>query len=181
MTGGARQAASVQSAAALRHSPARRGVFLAALVACAMALGWLPFTICPFANLFGQPCPGCGMTRAILALLRFDLSASSEYHPMAPWIAPLALVFLFDTCWRYVFGRPLRIAQGLLRPFTTNSNYFWTAAAVGLLAVWISRWFGSFGGPVPIHPLPGAPALLSVESSERDRSLSASSQVHTPL
>lgn len=37
---------------------------------------------------FHIPCPGCGMTRAWLSLLRGDLSAAFLYHPLF-WTAPL--------------------------------------------------------------------------------------------
>ena len=37
---------------------------------------------CPFLYLFGVPCPTCGMTRAFIALLRFDVKASISYNPM---------------------------------------------------------------------------------------------------
>ena len=51
------------------------------------------------------PCPGCGMTRAVLAALRLDLAAAFGYHAMF-WSMPvLFLYFLFDQglfrnkCW----------------------------------------------------------------------------------
>lgn len=42
------------------------------------------------------PCPGCGMTRAILAALHFDLAAAFRHHFMF-WTMPLLYIyFLFD-------------------------------------------------------------------------------------
>ena len=38
---------------------------------------------CPFAELTGLPCPGCGLTRATLALGTGDWHASLRYHPFA--------------------------------------------------------------------------------------------------
>lgn len=51
---------------------------------------------CPIRWLTGIPCPGCGMTRALYALLRLDFSGAFYCHPM---IYPL-LVFV---PW-YFFG-----------------------------------------------------------------------------
>ena len=45
---------------------------------------------CPIRWLTGIPCPGCGMTRALCALLKLDFSGAFYFHPM---IYPL-LVFV---------------------------------------------------------------------------------------
>lgn len=37
---------------------------------------------CPFYRLTGLQCPGCGNSRAALALLRLDLPAAFGYNPM---------------------------------------------------------------------------------------------------
>lgn len=39
---------------------------------------------CPMKTLFHIDCPGCGMTRAMLALLRFDMKAAFELHCLFP-------------------------------------------------------------------------------------------------
>ena len=41
---------------------------------------------CLFRKLTGVPCPGCGMTRAHLAVLRLDFRAAFYYHPL--WMLP---------------------------------------------------------------------------------------------
>lgn len=46
---------------------------------------------CPFRLLFGIPCPGCGMTRAFLCLLRLDIRGAFHYHPLFPLVLLLAL------------------------------------------------------------------------------------------
>lgn len=52
--------------------------------------------LCLFRHFLGITCPGCGMTRAVLAALRFDFAAAFAYHPMF-WSMPLlGAYFLFD-------------------------------------------------------------------------------------
>ncbi len=63
-----------------------------AVVAAWRLLGWP----CVFTAVLGIPCPGCGMTRALLAALRLDLAAAFSLHPMF-WSLPiLYLYFLSD-------------------------------------------------------------------------------------
>lgn len=48
---------------------------------------------CVFQWLFGVPCPGCGMTRAWLSVLRGQLTAAFAYHPLF-WTVPLLYGYL---------------------------------------------------------------------------------------
>ncbi len=52
------------------------------------------FYRCPIKLITGKDCPGCGMTRAIIAALRFDFSAAFSYHPLF-WLIESELIFLF--------------------------------------------------------------------------------------
>lgn len=45
---------------------------------------------CPVRHLIGIPCPGCGMTRACLAVCRLDFAEAFRMHPL--W--PLVLILL---------------------------------------------------------------------------------------
>lgn len=51
-------------------------------------------TICLIHNLFGEDCPGCGMTRALFSLLHLDFSAAWSCNPISFVVAPL-LLFLY--------------------------------------------------------------------------------------
>lgn len=51
---------------------------------------------CVIRSITGLPCPGCGLSRAWLAMLRLDLLSAFRYHPMF-WSIPIfMLYFLFD-------------------------------------------------------------------------------------
>ena len=51
---------------------------------------------CPFDMLFKFPCPGCGMTRAWVSVLNFNIEKAYFCHKMF-WSLPLLFAgFLFD-------------------------------------------------------------------------------------
>ena len=54
------------------------------------------FMGCPIKNMFGIPCAGCGMTRAIISALQLDFVSALQFHPLF-FLAPLVITyFLFD-------------------------------------------------------------------------------------
>lgn len=57
---------------------------------------------CPSLLLTGFPCPGCGMTRAVLCLLRGEFQRSFLLNPSAGLWTYWVFCFLFE---RYVRGR----------------------------------------------------------------------------
>lgn len=48
---------------------------------------------CPIRLLTGISCPGCGMTRALFALLRLDFSLALEMHPLVFLLPAAVLVY----------------------------------------------------------------------------------------
>jgi hypothetical protein len=51
---------------------------------------------CPFVGLLHIQCAGCGMTRAYLSLLHFDIKQAFMFNPMF-WSVPILYVlYLFD-------------------------------------------------------------------------------------
>lgn len=63
------------------------------------------YSTCPVVMLTGFPCPGCGLTRAGMALLHFRFAEAFHIHPMIYPIAVLVLIFL--VC-RYFLQKPTR-------------------------------------------------------------------------
>jgi len=71
-------------------------LFTCALLALCLALYWALQLPCPMLRFAGIPCPGCGMSRAYLRLLRLDVRGAFEMHSMF-WAIPLLLAYyLFD-------------------------------------------------------------------------------------
>ncbi len=71
-------------------------LIITAIYLLAAALLYLSGIGCVFRFFLGISCPGCGMTRALLAALRFDFVSAWNYHPMF-WSVPIIyLYFLFE-------------------------------------------------------------------------------------
>ena len=146
---------------ALRPAPVARrwsslGILLGAgaLVAVTTMVPW--GGECGFRFVLGAPCPGCGMTRAMAALLRGDLPASLRWHPLALPLALAAAGALALALNEGITGRPTfrRAADRWGLPATV-------ACFVLLAAVWAARvvlhpaW-----SPDPIRPGSLAARLL---------------------
>lgn len=117
-----------------------------------MWLGQLQVSICPFANVTGHPCPGCGLTRAMLALLSLDFGEALRLHPLSPLLGPLLAWFLVPGMWRFVVGvappPPVQSASTRRR-----EAFVFGAIVLSMLLVWGLRFLGYLGGPVEVHPL----------------------------
>lgn len=61
------------------------------LLAVVFVLILLLFYHCPFHMLFGVPCPGCGMTRALITALKGDFVSAFLYHPLWPLLLPVGI------------------------------------------------------------------------------------------
>jgi hypothetical protein len=118
---------------------------LFALLVAFLYQGALP---CWFARLTHHPCPACGSTRAVVCLLHGDLAGMLRYNPLGPVAAvvvgvaavhALALVF--------VDGDFRRVGEG---PFGRAVKRALLVVLALEIALWITRFFGAFGGPVPV-------------------------------
>lgn len=84
---------------------------LLAALAVLAAVSLLGHGMCPSRELLGLPCPGCGLTRSILLMLRGRFAESWQLQPFGyAWLA-LAAAFVLD---RYVFETRQRFWTGLL-------------------------------------------------------------------
>ena len=104
------------------------------LIAVAVALVSL-MGGCPIRRFWGISCPGCGMTRAWIALLHFDVNTAFIYHPLF-FLPPVALIIF------------------LLRK-KLNKKLYYTLFAIILTAfiiVYIYRLFNCHNGIVVFEP-----------------------------
>lgn len=63
---------------------------------------------CPILYVTGIPCLGCGMSRALLCLLRLDFAGAIHYHPMS-----VLLPFLCGM-WLYCFDKHNKAGQNIV-------------------------------------------------------------------
>lgn len=97
------------------------------LIAAVVAVFYVFQIPCLFKSAFGIICPGCGMTRAYLCLLKLDLVGAFTFHPMF-WAVPvLAALYLFDG----------RLFKAKLLNLTLTVLIF-----SGFVANWAVRLFG---------------------------------------
>jgi hypothetical protein len=122
---------------------------------CVFAAGFaVDFPLCPVAASTGQPCPGCGLTRALVAALQGEFTAAYHLHPLvfllAPILGALLLLWLLETSPRY-----RAISRGASQALPKLA---WTSLSLCLLllllGVWLGRFAGYLGGPVPVESLP---------------------------
>lgn len=106
-------------------------------------------TLCPFALLSGQPCPGCGMGRSLWYCLNGELGRAFILHPLGP------LVFLCGLVLGALWLSSLSSDAGR-RAFAATVQWgrctpVWRGALTLTLCLWLARFGGMFGGPVPVH------------------------------
>ncbi len=129
----------------------RRALLVLALVGAGAFAILHEVPLCPSATLFGVPCPGCGLTRASLALLRGDWRGALGFHPLVFLLLPLTGVLLASGIWSYVAG-PKHPPPSLRLSGRFAAPAAWALLAL-VLVVWVARFFGAFGGPAPVHAL----------------------------
>lgn len=126
----------------------RRACALAALFAVVGALLYARSVPCVFAWLFHVPCPGCGSTRAVLALLRGDLHGVLAHNFLGPVAAVLIGLLALDVLRSVLVHGDARAAgQGRLGGAIKLGVFIVAGLEV---VVWVVRFFGFLGGPVPV-------------------------------
>lgn len=138
----------------LPSSPPPLGVRLRRAGLTAVALGAFGALLyakgipCAFARIFHTPCPGCGSTRSAVALLHGDLDGVLHYNPLGPVMAVLIGVLAAQSFVSVLVHGDFRAAgEGRVGLVVKRG-----IVLVGALEVvlWIARFFGVLGGPVPV-------------------------------
>ena len=107
------------------------GAFIVAAVAGAW---WFESTTCPIALIFGVPCPGCGLGRATLALITGHPVEALRSYPLVFVVLPALFGFLIT-----------------IPPARSHRTIAAAAILIAVFGVWIARFAGAFGGPVPVR------------------------------
>jgi hypothetical protein len=119
-----------------------------ALVATAAALVFVASfpAICPLRLVARVPCPTCGLTRATRLALAGDVAGATHLHPLwfvvVPWVVVVGARELFAV-----------VATGELVPLERWPRTRRSAQVLLtlLVLVWVARFFGALGGPVPVE------------------------------
>jgi hypothetical protein len=120
--------------------------YLAMIAGGVALLVLLEAPLCPFAALSHRPCPACGMTRATMALLSLDPARAFSLHPLVFVATPLFAVATF-------LGAKSFVTEGEVRFSRRFARFFGPAFVVlmlAMIAMWIARFQGAFGGPVAV-------------------------------
>ena len=98
---------------------------------------------CLFHELTGFYCPGCGGTRAVLALLAGHPVLSFLYHPLVPYCALVALVFAvsYAIYWKtkdprfrlYLSDAYVHVGLGIIVVNFLVKNYLLAAKGIDIL------------------------------------------------
>jgi hypothetical protein len=98
----------------------------------------LPGWVCPFKAIFGIPCPGCGLTTAIVELLKGKVLESLHTHAFAPIFLFAFLLILAAVLLPGVIRE--RFAAGVARFESRTGVTAWVLSV--LMLYWVGRLFG---------------------------------------
>lgn len=128
----------------------RFGIAATALLAAVTfaRLGFPHLQMCGLKLMTGFPCPGCGMTRSVVALGRPDMIGSLRMHPLG--------VVLVGSVLALGVGAALGLARGrdpVWDLYARKGHVLMVSLVTALLVVWIVRIFVVPGwSPDPITP-----------------------------
>ncbi|HVQ38049.1 MAG TPA: DUF2752 domain-containing protein [Pyrinomonadaceae bacterium] len=97
----------------------------------------LPGWECAFFRLTGVPCPGCGLTRACLLLLKGEVQASIKFHAFAPIFIALIAMLIICTV----------LPKSVTEPFIDKAETLERQTGItiiilgGLILYWLARLF----------------------------------------
>lgn len=109
----------------LRITHWKEKLLLTAAYGVAVFFLWLFQIPCIYRYLLGIPCPGCGMTRAIVSALHLDLRQAFAYHPMF-WSIPVLYLYL--------------LVDGDLLPRRWMDRLFLLVIGAGFLLNWVAKF-----------------------------------------
>lgn len=134
-----------------RHRTLQAATAIVLLAAAVVFTPALP--TCPIAGALGLPCPGCGLTRASQLLLAGQLEEALRLQPLTPLVLALAATLVGGSLCGYIQRGELTPPWAARHPRASRALEALAAAvALGLIAIWVARFAGCCGGPVPTGP-----------------------------
>lgn len=103
-------------------------------------IGGMP-SLCPFRNITGLPCPGCGLTRSVVYSAHGQWQQAIAYHPFGPLFLVGAGIALIPAV--ISLRRPFNLYQ------TRIASILLTMTAIAILILWAVRLSGIW--PYPGH------------------------------
>lgn len=100
-------------------------------------------SLCVIRSITGLPCPGCGMTRALIALSKLEFTKAVRFHPLSLMMLPFGGLLVFSP-----FNSSLRRLIG--------KKVFWQLLIAIFLVVYIVRMFLMFPHNEPMTLLENA-------------------------
>lgn len=102
-------------------------------------------TFCVFKNSTGMPCPGCGMTRAVLCVGQGQFENAFFWHPLWPLV----------TVGIGIFGYWILFKCGVVKSFGLfyklfESNWLWLSVLILFIIVYMLRMFLYFPMQKPL-------------------------------
>jgi hypothetical protein len=92
----------------------------------------LGISVCPFNQIFGLPCPTCGLTRSVSSLLHLEVSKSVQYHPLGFLVLGALLAGLLP-------AKAFRLLKQLALDKNIDVKWSLSLSASVFLLVWIIR------------------------------------------
>lgn len=104
-----------------------------------MLLAWsVTGTSCTIRSITGLPCPGCGLTRALLLFLRGDLAGAWVMHPLF-WLA----IPVLATILTFMIRDPAKL-------YSRKATYAWIGVAALFIIVYLIRMVLIFPNAEPL-------------------------------
>jgi hypothetical protein len=130
-----RQSSPLCLTAIMRSRSEAIAISVAAVIQVILAFFHLPGWPCPILLSTGIPCPGCGLTRAVIAIIQGNWSAALTLHAFAPILLVTAFLIICSS----LLPQPYRHALISGVEVIERRTHVTSIVAVGLILYWLAR------------------------------------------
>ena len=95
---------------------------------------------CPFYQLTGLPCPGCGLTRAFVYIGHGQWADSLRWHPLGLLLYAACILWWARTLWCLIRKRPMQALPLAVSRAALGLVLLTGAGRIGWLLVHHARW-----------------------------------------